>query len=75
MIVEAVKKAEDTDGLIVRLYECHNTRGSAELSRSGSISQAWLCDLNETPLQELEVIDGRLSFDYKPFEILTLLVK
>ncbi|MCE9560208.1 MAG: hypothetical protein K8R88_14815 [Armatimonadetes bacterium] len=75
VIVEAVKKAEDTDGLIVRLYECHNTRGSAELSRAGSISQAWLCDLNETPLQELEVIDGRLSFDYKPFEILTLLVK
>ena len=30
--IETVKKAEDSDDLIVRLYECHNSRGRAELS-------------------------------------------
>jgi len=72
LIVEAVKKAEDNGDLIVRLYECHNSRGNAELSSARGISQAWLCDLNEEPVQELEVVDGVVPVDYKPFEILTI---
>ncbi|MBL8047067.1 MAG: alpha-mannosidase [Chthonomonas sp.] len=72
VIVEAVKKAEDDDATIVRLYECHNTRGSAELSVHGGVTKAWLTDLNEREIQELEVHDGRVTFDFKPFEIITI---
>jgi alpha-mannosidase len=75
VVVESVKKAEDSDHLIVRAYECHNTRGWTELKLAQPISRAWLADLNESPLQELPVEQGRVAFAYKPFEIVTLLVE
>jgi len=33
--------------------------------------EAWLCDLEERPISELEVVDGVIPFAYKPFEIQT----
>ena len=72
VVVETVKKAEDSDDLVVRLYECHNTRGRAELSVVRRPSSAWLCDLEENPIAELEVSEGLIAFDYKPFEIVTI---
>ena len=75
VIVETVKKAEDSDDLIVRLYECHNTRGNAELAVGRGVKRAWLTDLNEMPIRELEVADGHVQFEYKPFEIITILVR
>ena len=75
VVIESVKKAEDAGDRIVRLYECHNTRGRAELSVAGGISEAWLCDLEENPIAELEVNEGLVAFDFKPFEILTIKFK
>jgi alpha-mannosidase len=60
--------------LVVRLYECHNTRGIGELSSARRIRRAWLADLEETPLSELEVVDNLVLFEYKPFEILTIVI-
>ncbi|MBV6458461.1 MAG: hypothetical protein HONBIEJF_01589 [Fimbriimonadaceae bacterium] len=75
LVVESVKKAEDSDQLVVRLYECHNARGTAELSSARRIRRAWLADLEESPISELEVIDNLVMLEYKPFEILTVLVE
>lgn len=75
VVVESVKKAEDSDDLIVRLYECHNSRGKAELACARKASSAFLCDLEEREIGELDVQDGLVSFDYRPFEILTLKLK
>jgi alpha-mannosidase len=72
IVVEAVKKAEGDGAIIVRMYECHNSRGHAELYCIRAPKSAWLCDLAEHPIQELEVVDGSVLFSYKPFEILTL---
>ena len=75
LIVESVKKAEDAEMLVVRVYECHNTRGQGELTSAVPIKRAWLADLNEKPLKELAV-DGRgVDFEFKPFEILTFLIE
>ena len=75
IVVEAVKRAEDSSDIVVRLYECHNSRGRAELSIARPILSASLCDLEETELSELEIVDGLVNFDYKPFEIITIRVK
>ncbi len=75
LTLETVKRAEDSDDLVVRLYECHNTRGRATLQFAMPIRGAWLCDLNETRLEELPVADGAVEVEYKPFEILTLMVR
>lgn len=72
IVVEAVKKAEEGDGIVVRMYECHNARGIAELTCARPPKEAWLCDLEEKPVSELEIVDGAIPFNYKPFEILTV---
>ncbi len=75
LVIEAVKKAEDADRLVVRLYECHNTRGTAELSCAKNVYAAWLADLNENPIQQLDIHDGVVVFDFKPFGIITILLE
>ncbi len=72
LVVEAVKRAESGGGIVVRLYECHNARGRAELFCARAPKEAWLCDLEENPLEELEIVDGLVQISYKPFEIVTV---
>ncbi|MER3495672.1 MAG: alpha-mannosidase, partial [Armatimonadota bacterium] len=88
VVIETVKQAEDLPGegtdVIVRLYECHNTRGVAELQFGRMPKRAWSCDLEENELGEIELTrsdggegatDGTVPFTYKPFEILTFKVR
>jgi alpha-mannosidase len=72
IVVETVKRAEDGNGIIVRLYECHNSRGAAELACARTPVSATLCDLEENPIGDLEVSEGMVAFTYKPFEIITM---
>ena len=72
VVIESVKKAEDSNDLIVRLYECHNSRGKAELSCARRFSRAALCDLEENEILELEIQDDVVLFEFKPFEIITI---
>lgn len=72
IVIETVKKAEDGNGVIVRLYECHNARGKATLSCAIPIKNAVLCNLEEKPLVDLEMDDSDVTFLYKPFEIITI---
>jgi alpha-mannosidase len=71
IVIEAVKKAEMDGSIVVRLYECHNARGRTEFYCIRTPKSVWLCDLEEKPIRELEVHEGGILFDYKPFEILT----
>jgi alpha-mannosidase len=71
LVIESVKKAEDDNDLIVRLYECHNSRGTGELNCARRVHSAALCDLEENVIAELDVADNTVLFEYKPFEILT----
>lgn len=75
LVVETVKKAEDSNKLVVRVYECHNTRGRALLECAVPIKSATLAALDESPIEELELCDGAVLFDYKPFEIITLVLE
>lgn len=75
IVIETVKKAEDGDAIVVRLYECHNARGRAELACARPFRSAWICDLDENPETELEIVEGMIPFDYRPFEIITLRIE
>lgn len=75
VVIESVKKAEDTNRIMVRLYECHNTRGTTVLTCARPIKRAYLADLSEKVLGELEVQDGLVPIEYKPFEIVTVLLE
>ena len=75
VIVETVKKAEDSDAIVVRVYEYGNRRGPVTLTFGFPIKDAKECNLverNESPAR----FDGRnLDFFIKPYEIKTFLVK
>ncbi len=75
IIIETVKRAEDGKGIIVRLYECHNARGIAELAMGYPPKSVYRCDLEENILEEVDVVDGLVTFSYRPFEIQTFRIE
>jgi alpha-mannosidase len=72
VVIDTVKKAEDSGALIVRLYEAHGSRGKVRLSSSLPIRSAWLTDLLENEIGGLAWAQGGAAFEIKPFEIVTL---
>lgn len=73
VVVDTVKKAEDSDSTIVRMYESWNKRTNAlKLSFGFDFKSAVLCDLMENELEKLEVVDNTVTLPVKPFEIVTI---
>ena len=73
--VEAIKRAEDSEALIVRLWEREGRRRTARIALAAEVTAASLADLLEQPLEGLAITDGGVSLDFKPFEIKTLCLK
>jgi len=72
VFIEAVKRAEKEEAIIVRLYEAHNTRGTVMLTAVLPVKRAWLTDLMETNIVELALSDGEVTLPIHPFEIVTV---
>jgi len=72
LIIDSVKKAEESDALIVRLYEARGTRGAARLSTSLPLRSAALTNLLEDEIGALRCDDKRVELNFKPFEIITV---
>lgn len=79
VIADTVKKAEDGDGIIIRLYESLNKRCRTSVTLGFEAESVESCDLLENPEKPvaIESKDGRTTFgiDVSPFEIITLKVK
>ena len=72
VVVEAFKRAEDSDATIVRLYEAWGRRCAARLRTTIPASRAFLCDLLERNREEVAVNDGVIELELTPFKVLTL---
>ena len=72
VIIETVKKAENDDDIIVRMYDSYNMTTDATLTFGFDIKKAYVCDLNENILQELDINDNTMTTKVKNFEIVTL---
>lgn len=72
VIVETVKKAEDDDGMIVRMYDAFNRRANATVTVAEGFKKAYLCDLMENQIEELEFSDNKVTVPVSNFEIITL---
>lgn len=73
VMIDAVKKAEDEDRLVLRLHEFTGKRGKVEAGGDWPIESWQECDLMERPVEELH--EGEtLSFAIKPYEIKTFLI-
>jgi len=71
-IVEAIKRAEDSETTIVRLYEAWGDPCKALLRTTLPASRAFLCDLLEREREEVTINDGMIELELTPFKILTL---
>jgi alpha-mannosidase len=69
VIVDTVKKAEDSDALIVRVYEAHGGRTGAALTFATRIESADEVNLLEEPIGPADVTADTLRFNLTPYQI------
>jgi alpha-mannosidase len=75
VIIDTLKMAEDSEDMIVRMYEAYNSRCNFTLTSDLNIEKAFLSDLMENELQELSIVDNKITLPIKNFEIITLKLK
>lgn len=75
VIIEVIKKAEDSEDLILRLYECHNNRSRVNLTLSNELESVVECNLMERDLEPVAFDKNSFNFEIKPFEIKTFKLK
>ncbi|MDR2646679.1 MAG: glycosyl hydrolase-related protein [Oscillospiraceae bacterium] len=75
VVIETIKKAEDSDDLIVRTYESANRAVNAVLTFGSAVAQITECDLMEENDVPATAQGASVAVAYKPFEIKTFKVK
>lgn len=75
VIIEVVKKAEDSDELIVRMYEFHNKRSNVKLQLFSDIEKVTECNLMEKDIIDMDFKGNEIEFQIKPFEIKSFKIK
>ena len=74
--VSAVKLAEDRDdALVVRVNNPSDIAIDVTLTLLRPIKKAWLCDMNEAPIEELAIQNNSVSVKLAPFKIVTILAE
>jgi len=74
-ILETVKKAEDSDALILRFYEYGNRREKVRVALKRKIKKVNESNLIEEDIAEIESESSNFEFEIKPYEIRTFKVK
>jgi alpha-mannosidase len=75
VIIETVKRAEDGDGIIIRLYESQRKRGPVWIQLGFEVEAAWETNLLEENETALSVENDAILLDMKPYQIVTLRVQ
>ncbi|MCR6514789.1 alpha-mannosidase [Clostridium sp. LY3-2] len=75
VMIEVIKKAEDSDHLIIRMYEFNNKRTNVNLEFFKDIEEIFECNLLERDLEEITPSKNKIGFTIKPYEIKTFKFK
>lgn len=75
VIIEVIKKAEESNDVIVRMYECHNNRTTVSCELYKSFNEVIECDLLENDLYRVISDSNTFEFEIKPYEIKTFKIK
>lgn len=73
-VADTVKKAEDTNGYIVRLYEAQNVKEDVRITFGFDVAEVYECDILENNIGKLEKDGREVSVRMSNFEIKTLRV-
>ena len=69
-----MKLAEDSDALVLRLYEPYGARGRCHIELAMPFSSARRSNLLEDDLGPAATSGSAIAVDYRPWEIVTLIV-
>ena len=71
LVLDTLKKAEDGNGYILRLYESAGRGGKATLRFAKEIKALSICDMMEQDQQEASFAGNAFSFETTPYCIHT----
>ena len=72
VIIETIKRAEDGNGIIVRLYESQRRRGPVKVRTGFAVQSAWETNLLEENESQLNVDNDTIQLTLRPYQIMTL---
>ncbi len=75
VIIETVKRAEDGNGIIVRLYESQRKRGQVQVHAGFAVEAAWEANLLEENESALSVDNDSIQLNLRPYQIMTIRLK
>ena len=71
VIMEVVKKAEDSDATVIRMYDAYNKKANATVTLGYAPKRVTLVDMMENEIEEIAVNGNSFTVPVKPFEIAT----
>ena len=74
IVIDGVKRAEDSDALVVRLYESFGGSAVANVRVPDGIKSASLANLSEEEICKLNIENGVITLPMHAFEIATLIL-
>lgn len=72
VIIETVKKAEDKEGTVIRMYESENAYTKTKLTVNAEFKKAFVCNLLEETEREASVNGNQIEVVLKPYEVVTV---
>lgn len=72
LVLDTIKRAEDSDAVVLRLYEPHGGRGTARMRLGFPFRSARLANGLEDDGEPLSVEDGEIVLPYRPHQLLTV---
>ena len=75
IMVSALKMSENKNGIILRIWNTTGDAQSASISTILPVSSVTRVRLDETPVEELALKDGKFEFELLPHKIETFLLK
>ena len=73
LVLDTVKLAEDSDALVVRLYEAHGARGIAKISCALPFSTATPCNILEEDIgPPLAIVGDKIEVPYGPHQVVSV---
>jgi alpha-mannosidase len=73
--IEAVKKADREDAVVIRLCEVWGARGPVRLAPDMPVRSAVRADVLEREIAAATITEGGIDLDVRPFELVTLVLR
>ena len=73
-MLDTIKRAEDSDAIVLRLYEAHGGRGVARVRLASPFASARRANALEDDAEALAVEGQTIVVPYRPHEIVTVKV-